>query len=124
MEDGGDIAALPGTEVELRVFPTLETESARLILEDRDPIEMQWVDGSWRTTLDIEEPGFYHVEMMDARGRYQRGSADYAIRLLDDEPPSVSIRRPGRDLRVSKIEEIFVEVGTVVQEGDALVSLR
>lgn len=109
VEDGGDIAALPGTQVELRVHPTIETEAARLVVEGSAPIDMERVDTTWRTTLDIGDAGFYHVEMMDARGRFQRASADYAIRLLDDEPPSVSIRRPGRDLRVSKIEEIFVE---------------
>jgi hypothetical protein len=36
-------------------------------------------------------------------------SPQYTIDVLDDQAPSVSFNRPGRDTSVSSIEEVFVE---------------
>ena len=37
-------------------------------------------------------------------------SPDYVIDMLTDQPPSVSFLKPGRDTRVTSVEEVFTEV--------------
>ena len=39
----------------------------------------------------------------------QQRHRKYTIDVLDDQGPSVSFNRPGRDTSVSSIEEVFVE---------------
>ena len=36
VEDGGDIAALRGTEVRMQITPTMKTTGGRLLVNDKD----------------------------------------------------------------------------------------
>src|SRR5688572_14034371 len=47
-------------------------------------------------------------------------SLDYTIDVLDDRPPSVRFAKPGRDMKATAVEEVFVEA---VAEDDFGVSL-
>jgi cytochrome c biogenesis protein CcdA len=83
VEDGGDVVALPGTVVEIRVTPTIPTPEGRLVL-----------DGDAGTDLGAEDDGTRVGE----------------IRVLPDLDPSVRFTRPGRDTPASPIEEVYLEV--------------
>ena len=108
--DGGDIAAIRGTRVILHIRPTIETSSGRIILDAKDTIPLMPGDsGSLRGEITVTRSGFYKVELADAAGRHVPASLDYAIDMLDDGPPSVSITKPGRDSKVSSLEEVFIE---------------
>ena len=39
IEDGGDIAVLRGTEVRLRVFPTMKTPGGRIALNEKESVD-------------------------------------------------------------------------------------
>ena len=113
VEDGGDIAVLRGTEVRLRVTPTLATEGARLAFDDQEEGEgpaLELVDGAFETSFTVSEETFYRVEFMGPGGRFVVGSPDYLVEPLDDQPPGIRIAEPGRDTRLSPIEELYVEV--------------
>ncbi|WP_420635453.1 DUF4175 family protein [Candidatus Palauibacter sp.] len=113
VEDGGDIAVLRGTEVRLRVTPTMATEGARLSFDDQDQEEgtaLEPADGAFETSFTVTGETFYHVEFMGPGGRFVVGSPDYLVEPLDDQPPGVRISDPGRDTRLSPIEELYVEV--------------
>ena len=43
-------------------------------------------------------------------GRMVVGSPDYFIDALDDQPPAIRFKKPGRDIKVTPIEEALVEV--------------
>ena len=113
VEDGGDIAVLRGTEVRLRVTPTMATEEARLAFDDQEEGEgaaLDLVDDAFETSFTVTEETFYRVEFMGPGGRFVVGSPDYLVEPLDDQPPGVRIAEPGRDTRLSPIEELYVEV--------------
>ena len=113
VEDGGDIAVLRGTEVRLRVTPTMATEEARLAFDDEEEGEggaLEPVDGAFETSFTVTEETFYRVEFMGPGGRFVVGSPDYLVEPLDDQPPGIRISEPGRDTRLSPIEELYVEV--------------
>src|SRR5438445_13297497 len=69
VESGGDVAALRGTEVRVRITPTMKTPSGRLQLEptSASPLAAQ-ADGVLTGSFKIDQDGFYHVELDGPRG--------------------------------------------------------
>jgi len=109
VEVGGDIAALKGTTVRLRVFPTMLTSGGRLLV-DSQPVELvDEGDGTLTGSLMVQNDGYYHIELARADGSLVPASPQYTIDVLTDQPPSVSFSKPGRDTRASSIEELFLE---------------
>jgi hypothetical protein len=110
IEDGGDIAVLRGTDVLLRIFPTMKTPGGRITLNEKDSIELApQADGSLTASFKADRDGSYRVELKGPSGELVVASPQYTIDVLDDQAPSVSFNRPGRDTSASSIEEVFVE---------------
>ena len=110
VEVGGDIAALQGTEVKLKVFPTMLTPGGRVLVNGAPTELADLGDGTWGGSLRVEEEGYYEIELARADGELVSASPQYTIDVLSDQPPSVSFSKPGRDTRASPIEELFLEV--------------
>jgi hypothetical protein len=111
VEDGGDVAALRGTKVKLLVHPTVQVPGGSLSVEGAEPVPLEpGENGSLAATLNVDADGFYRIELEGFDGNSRPASPDYAIEVLYDQPPSVSIVKPGRDSKVSPIEEVFAEV--------------
>ena len=109
VEGGGDIAALEGTEVVVKVFPTMLTPGGRLLVNG-EPAELSDAgDGTWLGTLEVVREGYYEIELARTDSDLVSASPQYTIDVLTDQPPSVSFSKPGRDTRASPIEEWFLE---------------
>jgi hypothetical protein len=110
-EDGGDIAAVKGTEVRLLISPTLPVTGGAIVVENRDTLPLTVLeDGTLTAELRVSENGLYRVAFESFAGDQVVGSPDYLIDVLPDQPPIVSFSKPGRDVNVTSIEEVFVEV--------------
>lgn len=110
IENGGDIAVLAGTMVRVRVHPTMPAPAGRVVVEGGAPASLEGrtagaLDGEFRVTRS----GSYHVELQAPSGEMVAASPHYAIDVLADQPPSVVIARPQRDLRPTSLEEVFTE---------------
>ncbi len=110
IEDGGDIAVLRGTTVRLRVHSTLATKSGRIVRGEREgaPLAVN-DDGTLSGSFEVREDGTYRIDLASPAGSLVSASPQYAIDVLDDEAPVVSFAKPGRDLRATSIDEVFVE---------------
>ena len=109
VEFGGDIAALQGTVVRLRVFPTMLTSGGQLLV-DGEAVELtDEGDGTWAASLTVEREGYYEIALARTGGGLVPASPQYTIDVLTDQPPSVSFSKPGRDERASPIEEFYLE---------------
>ncbi len=110
VENGGDVAALPGTEVEVRIVPTLPSPAGRLLV-DGEPVELTVEQGGTLVgRFTVREEGFYSVELARESGELVPASPEYAIDLLSDRKPTVRFSEPGRDTPASPIEEVYLEV--------------
>jgi hypothetical protein len=110
IEDGGDIAVLAGTEIKVRVVPTMTAKGGQLVLHDKATAALTSAgDGSLSTSFKVDRDGFYRVELDAPTGERVAASPQYTIDVLTDQPPIVSISKPGRDTTASPIEEVFVE---------------
>lgn len=111
VEDGGDVAALPGTVVEVRITPTLPAPTGRLVLGEASGAELTAdPDGTLVGEFTVSERGFYSVELARDNGQLVSASPEYTIDLLTDQEPSVRFSKPGRDQSASPIEEVYLEV--------------
>ncbi len=123
-EDGGDVAALRGTRVKLGVTPNIPTAWGAILIDERDTILLaSQADGMLSGEFRIDRDGFYRILFQTATGKVVPGSADFVIDALVDQPPSVVFRVPGRDLRVTNIEEVFAEVEAEDDYGVARLEL-
>ena len=110
IEDGGDIAVLRGTEIRLRVIPTMATPGGRLALnEESIELAAPAEDGSLAVSFMVDADGSYRIELDAPTGERVAASPQYTIDVLTDQAPTVSFTKPGRDISASPIEEIFVE---------------
>jgi hypothetical protein len=110
IEDGGDIAVLAGTEVRLKVFPTMKSPGGRVALNEKGTAELvPQADGTLTGTFKVAADGFYRVELQSPTGELAAASPQYTIDVLTDQPPTISFSKPGRDTSASAIEEVYVE---------------
>jgi hypothetical protein len=110
IEDGGDIAVLSGTEVRVRITPTMTAKGGQVVVHDKASSPLTPAgDGSFTTSFKVDRDGFYRVELDAPTGERVNASPQYTIDVLTDQAPVVSISKPGRDTSASPIEEVFVE---------------
>jgi hypothetical protein len=110
IEDGGDIAVLRGTEVRVKIVPTMPTKGGQIAINEQQPAGLTVAsDGTLAGKFVADKDGFYRVELDAPTGERVTASPQYTIDVLTDQPPTVSIAKPGRDSSASPIEEVFIE---------------
>jgi hypothetical protein len=123
-ENSGDIAALQGTRVELEITPTMQVVAGAIVLNDRDTVALEATEEGLVTgTIRVEREGLYRILLESFQGALVVASPDYVIDVLMDQPPSVSFSKPGRDITVTSVEEIFTEVQAEDDYGVAQLQL-
>ncbi len=110
VEDGGDVTALRGSRVELTITPSRDVVEGTLVIDDTRSIPLRLnSDSTLAGALEIERDGRYRIALrapQDLAGT----SRDYTIEVVADRPPIARIVKPGRDARVTSIEEPVIEV--------------
>lgn len=110
LEPSGDIRAVIGTKAEISVRTDRPLQQGQLVLSNGKSLDLVPREDNWLSaSLPIEKDGTYHVIALDDNEAI-RISDDYIIEARKDEPPSVKIAKPGRDLHVSPIEEMPIAV--------------
>jgi hypothetical protein len=110
VEKGGDIAALRGTIVRLLVHSSVPADKGRVVIGEGSSLPLTAnPDGTLGGALDVRDDGVYRIDLATPSGAMIAASPQYTIDVLADEPPTVSFAKPGRDLRATSIDEVFVE---------------
>ena len=110
IENGGDIAVLQGTQVRIRVTPTMKSPAGRIMVDGGQAIALT-VDGDVFTgTIPVNKDGFYRIDLQGGpQNALVNASPQYTIDVLEDQAPTVAIAKPGRDTTASPVEEFAVE---------------
>ena len=66
-------------------------------------------DGTLTGRFVADKDGFYRVELEGPDRTMITASPQYTIDVLTDQPPTVSIAKPGRDTNAIADREVFVE---------------
>ncbi|HUF75406.1 MAG TPA: DUF4175 family protein, partial [Longimicrobiales bacterium] len=118
VENAGDVAALPGTVVELRIQPTMSAPGGQLMLDHEAGGELTLQDdGTFVTRFTVGENSYYSIELARANGELVPASPEYTIDTLRDLDASISFSRPGRDDTASPIEEFYLEMNATDDYG-------
>src|SRR5215831_14116251 len=110
VENAGDVAAIRGTGVFLRVTPSMKSPNGRILLNDgsSEPLTEQ-ADGTLAGNFTIKGQGFYKIELTGPHGEKVDASQQYTIDVIDDQMPTVRFSKPGRDSQATPVEELFLE---------------
>jgi hypothetical protein len=110
--------------VEVQIKPTIEIPGGALLLDDGQRIDLVKNDSEdWTGELTVEQDSAYRVRLQRTSGIAVDASAEFRITALDDKHPGVSILSPGRDARVSMIEEPVMKVRATDDQGIAKLEL-
>ncbi|MYC09873.1 MAG: hypothetical protein F4X59_07040 [Holophagales bacterium] len=124
VEDGGDIAVLKGTQVRFSILPIFEVDAGRLLVEGDEPRDLNVEGERLVAAYTVDESTYYRIELMDDEGRWHRASAEYMVTALEDQPTIVRFLAPGRDVKVSMIDEVFAEVEAEDDYGVRRLNIR
>lgn len=118
LQPGGDIAAIAGTIATVIVKSTLAVPAGTLVAYGRDTIALvPDTGGTLRGAVTVRESGEYRLLFAGAGGRMAAGSPSYAIEALADQPPQVTLTKPGRDADATSVDEVFIEAKAVDDIG-------
>ena len=67
---------------------------------------------------------FYRLFLANSEGVLNPASDEFFVEMLQDQPPTVSFNEPGRDRRVTNIEEIYAEIKAEDDHGLQKLELR
>ena len=110
IEAAGDLAVLKGSDVLLRVTVTRPAKAAWLVIEGRAPIPMTAASGGqFSGSFRVGGDAFWRIDLDAPDGRRITG-LQYTVDALDDAVPTVRFTAPGRDTKVSAIEELAAAV--------------
>jgi hypothetical protein len=111
VENEGDISALKGTKLDLRVHLNKPAQSARLFFDNQSTLDLTGSNTQdFSGSFVLQRSGAYVVQATESRGKNHPASSEYEIEALDDAAPRVSITRPMRDVRATNLEEVFSEI--------------
>jgi hypothetical protein len=123
IEDGGDIAAIKGTVVTLTARLSGRARAARIVFADGRKAEMKAAGPDFVGALTVTGDTSYFVELTSVDGEVYRGSNEYDVTALEDQPPTVSFERPGRDTKATNLEEVFTQARAEDDFGVASIEL-
>src|ERR1044071_6859355 len=109
VEDGGDIAALKGTAATITAKLTGKVHAARIVFSDGKKIEMSLHGSDFVGQLSVTGDTSYYIELVSVDGEAYRGSNEYDVTVLADQPPVISFDKPGRDRKATNLEEVFTQ---------------
>jgi len=122
--DGGDIAAPRGTTVIVHATTTMPVKGGRLLIEGKQPAALTLNgDGTLTVPIEVLANGFYKLELQNDRGEFIPGSLNYTIDVLDDRPPTITFEKPGRDTKVTAVDEVFTQVKATDDYGVSTIDL-
>jgi hypothetical protein len=122
--DGGDIAAPRGTTVIVHAMTTMAVKGGRIVMEGKPSVPLTLgADGTLTGPIQVTANGFYKLELQTQAGDFIPGSLDYTIDVLDDRPPTIKFEKPGRDTKVTAVDEVFTQVQATDDYGVSDVDL-
>ena len=109
IEDGGDIAALKGTVATITAKLSGKVRAARIVFADGRKSDMRLQGADFVGELTVAGDTSYYIELVSNDGEAYRGSNEYDVSVLADQPPVISFDKPGRDKKATNLEEVFTQ---------------
>lgn len=120
LEDAFDVTAVEGTKITCVCRINKELASAKLVSGDGVSLELQ-ADSSAPTTYRVQfaptQRMRVKLELVDQQGRKNRDPEEFRFDVVPNRPPELTLSFPGKDVKVSPLEEIHIEASTIDDFG-------
>jgi hypothetical protein len=111
VDNEGDISALKGTRIDLKVHLNRPVRSARLLFDNQSALDLAGAGAQdFSGNFVLQRSGSYVIQAVEGRERNHAASSEYAMEAIEDAAPKVTITKPMRDVRATSVEEVFSEV--------------
>ncbi len=111
LEDEGDIRALVGTVAEFTITADQAVQAGTVKFEDSEDIQLEVVSPTvLKGSFKVAQDDFYRIHLQNSEDVWSPSSDEFLVEALIDQPPSIAITRPRRDMKVTNLEEVFTEV--------------
>lgn len=107
-DPGGDVRAVENTRAALEIETDKPLAGGVIVLDDGTRLPLESNGRVSRAELEVKRDGSFYFAALDG-GAPVRLSEDYFIEAQPERAPEVRLTRPGRDAKVSPIEEVAVE---------------
>ncbi len=115
----GDIRAVVGTQAAIRLTTNKAIQTASIAISHQqseltvEPYsadsQMVISNGNTLTTpIDVVEDGSYAIQLLCIDGFNNEIPIEYTIKAIPDAVPEVVIKEPGRDVKVTKLDEVEI----------------
>lgn len=118
LADSRRVSVVEGSQVVWTMHFNKPLASAALEVEDGERIEVELLNGGGRSDqaaavgrvlLAPQADRAYHLRLTDDAGRTNREPPEFSVRIQPNRAPELKLTFPGRDVRVSPIEELVIE---------------
>jgi|TARA_B100002003_G_scaffold244609_1_gene270977 hypothetical protein len=109
--DGGDIEAPEGTRVELSMLfnKPLRTGTMEITAASADLVEELRINGKVAAaSLQVSEDATYIIHVVDREQLSNDNGGEFLIRSIPDSPPQIDLQKPGKDQKVTPLEEVVI----------------
>ena len=108
-EGGGDIQALPGTQVHMRMQANVPLTAGVLRFDAGREVPLSIAGQELRGEMLVMQEGTYTVEVEDTHGLRNLQPPRYTVQIIPDLAPQVTIRQPQDGLEVDERTTLHVE---------------
>ena len=112
VEDTHRVTAVEGTRLTLSCRLNKPVATAQLVAEDDSRIELTArpdLAAVYEMTRPLSESGRYRLELIDAEGRKNKLPPRFVFKVTPNKAADLKVVRPGRDVRVSPLEELLTQ---------------
>ncbi|MCH7755066.1 hypothetical protein IH970_08085 [candidate division KSB1 bacterium] len=110
--DTGDVWAPEGTTIKMAAVADKRLYKAEIILgENEEKLEISIsADSVVTASFKVTSDSFYKILITDTDGLTNDPPPEYYIHALPNQPPILTIDRPGHDIQASMLEEVPVKI--------------
>ncbi|HUG93235.1 MAG TPA: hypothetical protein VML55_20505 [Planctomycetaceae bacterium] len=110
--DARRVSVLEGSQVTVVCHVNKPLAAAELRGDEDDATALQPVEGgelAWSATLAPSRSTRYRLALADRAGRASKSLAEFIIDVIPNRPSELKLTVPGKDVRVSPLEELSLE---------------
>ncbi|NQT91958.1 MAG: hypothetical protein HQ559_04285 [Lentisphaerae bacterium] len=121
----GNITALRGTEVRIKVVCDRPLAGAQVVFEEKDPLHFKPAGADWFDfSLQVSESLHYRITLEDVEGTPGQSPTSYTVTPLTDERPEIEVKLPTDNIRATSVSEVPVILAAKDDFGFSRVRLR
>ena len=109
-KDNGNIIALVGTEVKLQATSNKNLNSGYIQFNDSLEQKLLITQQQATTSFGIDKSKDYFITISDSTNTKNKNPITYSIIAINDEYPSLTITKPETSTKLTKLEQVLVEI--------------